>query len=129
MSHTSESPIPIITPGEDAEHEGPGDGGDRDPEVEALHPGEPAHLGHVHHAHDHGLDDQGGQHRLGQLGEQRRQNQKREQHDHAGGERGEAGACAGAVVQGARGQARRDRHPLEQAGADVGHPLARPTPG
>ena len=72
-SQSSDRPIPIIDAGQHAEDERADDRGDRDPEVEPLHPGQPPHLRHVHHAHDDGLDDQRRQHRLGQVGEQRRQ--------------------------------------------------------
>ena len=60
---------------------------------------------------------------LGRFGEQRRQEQQGEQHGHARGERGQPGLGPGVVVQRARGQAGRDRHPLEHAGADVGQRL------
>jgi hypothetical protein len=85
--------------GEHADQECPDDGGDRDPEVEALHLGQAAHLGHVHHPHDDCLDDQGSEHGLGQNREDRRQHQEREQDRHTGGERGQAGARARVVVQ------------------------------
>ena len=73
ISQTRDSPIPITTPASTPKSSVAGDGGDRDPEVEALDPEEPAHLGQVHHPHHDRLDDQGGQHRLGQVGEQRRE--------------------------------------------------------
>ena len=88
-----------------------------------CHPGEAAHLGQVHHPHDHCLDDQSSEHGLGQIREERREHQKGEQDHHAGGQRRQAGARAGVVVQRAGGQARRDRHSLEQASADIRHAL------
>ena len=53
--------------GEHADKQRRGDRRDRDPEVEALDPGQAAHLWHVHHPQDHRLDDQGPEHRLGQI--------------------------------------------------------------
>ena len=70
-------------PGEDPEHQRPRDRRDRDPEVEALDPGEPAHLGHIHHAHHDRLDDERGEHRLGEVGEERSQHKQSEQHGDA----------------------------------------------
>ena len=61
-SQINDSPTPSITPA------GAGGPSPRwrhgDPEVEALHQAM-RHLGHVHHAHDHSLDGQCRQHRLG----------------------------------------------------------------
>ena len=69
------------------------------------------------------------EHRLGQVGEQRRQHEQREQDGDARGDRREARARAGVVVERARRQARRDRHALEHAGARCSPAPARPTPG
>ena len=73
MSQRSERPIPIMTPASTPNDQGAEDRGDRDPEVEPLDARKPPHLGDVHHAHHDGLDDECGQHRLGQVGEQRGQ--------------------------------------------------------
>ena len=49
---------------------------------------------------------------------------KREQDDHPGGQRRQARTCPRVVVEGAGRQAGRDGHPLEESGADVGHALS-----
>ena len=56
---------------------------------------------------------------LGKAGEERRQEQQRQDHRDPRGQRREASPCPRPVVEGARRQARRDRHPLQQARADV----------
>ena len=89
----------------------------------ALHPAKPAELGEVDHPEHDRIDDDRGQDRLGQLGEQGREQDQRAEDERAGGERGDRRPRPGRLVQRARRQARRDRHPLEDAGPEVGHPL------
>ena len=115
--------MPIITPASTPNTRVPTIAAIGDPEVEPLDPGEPPHLGDVHHAHHDRLDDERREHGLGEVGEQRCQNKQSQQDRDARGERGEPGAGTGVVVQRARRQARRDRHALEQAGARVRHGL------
>ena len=115
--------------GQHAEDQRAQDGCDRDPEVEPLDAVEPAHLGDVHHAHHDGLDDQRAEHRLGQLGEQRRQDEQRQQHGDTGGDRGQPGPRAGVVVERAGRQAGRDRHALRTPPPRCWRRPGRPTPG
>ncbi len=66
------------------------------------------------------MNDHRGQHRLGQVGEQRRQGQHGDQAEQGGDHRRQLGAGAGAVVDGGLRQAAAGGQPAEQAGADVG---------
>ena len=115
--------------GQNAGREHADDRRHRDPEVEARHPVEAPQLGDVDHAEHDGVDDHGPEHGLGKLREQRGEDDQGREHEPAGGERGDLRARARGLVQRAGREARRDRHPLEQPRADVGHPLGRPTPG
>ena len=58
-----------------------------------------------------------------QLREQRCEQDQRRQHEHPGGQRRDGRRRTGRLVQRARGEAGRYRHPLEHAGADVRHSL------
>ena len=58
-----------------------------------------------------------------QVREQRREQDQRRQDEHPGGERRDGRRRTGRLVQRARGEAGRHRHPLEHARAEVRHSL------
>ena len=129
ISQSNDRPIPTITPASTPNSSVPAMAATAIQKSKRCTRSEAAHLGHVHHPHHDRLDDQRGEHRLGQVREQRREEEQREQDDDARRDRGEAGARAGVVVQRARRQARRHRHPLERGRRRRSPCPGRPTPG
>ena len=64
-SHSSDSAMPMTTPARNSEDEGPEDRRRRHPEVGPSTPCAGVTVQDIHHPHDDGLDDQGGEDRLG----------------------------------------------------------------
>ena len=88
-----------------------------------LDPAQAAQLGDVDHPEDDRVDDDRAEDGLRQVREERRERDERQEHERAGDQRRERRAGAGRLVERAGGQARRDGHPAERPGRDVGHAL------
>ena len=82
---------------------------------------ESARHGEVHQAGDRD-DDDGGQHGLGQMVEERHQKQRGQANDRHRDERGEAGLCAGGEVDHRAGEGAADRITAGDPGREIGRP-------
>jgi hypothetical protein len=100
--------------GQDVQHDHAEQGQHGQPELARHEPAVPFHLAHLHQVGDR-VDDQRGEHRLGQVGEQGRQRDDGDQAQHGGDDRRHLGPRPGAVVDRRLGQASPAGQPAEHA--------------
>ena len=116
-------PNPDHDPEQDPGQEHPGDRRQGNPEVEPGDPRQTSKFGQVDHSEEHGVDDDRSEDGLGQLREERREQDQGQDDEEARDQRGERRPGPGGLVQRAGRQAGRYGHPLDEPRRDIGHTL------